>query len=93
VHRISELAVRLGPLTTNFDAGNGVRVFQWKRFDIDQTPGMATNIDTTAIYLPPQVSQTECRLSVAAPSGGNTRPDELGQWIVRGWRYSGNGCV
>src|SRR6266446_4970950 len=82
----SDLALKLGPPVTEFEADNGRRAFQWE--GEKQEPGAIVPIGTALIAVPPQ--KMGCRVSVVART---TKPNsKLGDWIIERWEWSGAGC-
>ena len=84
---VSELALRFGPPTTEFESGPGQRAFQWEHYG--QTPGVIAPIGGSLIVAGPQ--RRECRLSVVAST--NKPNPTLGDWIVQRYQWAGNGCI
>lgn len=89
---VSDVALRFGPPTAQFDTGNQHMAFQWEHQGAGQTPGMATRVGPTAIYTAPQVYATHCRLSIVARPL-KPKPASLADWQVASWEAAGNGCV
>jgi hypothetical protein len=88
---VSELALVLGPPTTQFATGNRQMAFQWEHYDEAYSPGIAVPVGNSLIYSAPHSQQRECRVSVVALTS-SPNPNQ-GDWIIKSWRYNGNGCV
>jgi hypothetical protein len=88
---VSDLALILGPPTTQFAAGTGRMAFQWEHYDEAHSPGVAVPVGNTLIYSAPHSQQRECRVSVVAHTSA-LNPN-LGDWIIDNWRYAGSGCI
>ena len=84
---VSDLALRLGPPTTDFASGNGRHAFQWET--ASQGPGAVVPLGSALIAVPPQKRQ--CRVSVVA-STSKSNPT-LGDWIIEHYEWNGNGCA
>jgi hypothetical protein len=88
---VSDLALALGPPTTQFDAGGGKMAFQWEHVIQGETAGAATGVGGTMIFNPLHPYERECRVSVVAAT---TIPNpSLGDWIIQHWEYHGNDCI
>src|ERR1700730_1269500 len=85
---VSELALVLGPPTTQFAAGSGRMAFQWEHYDEAHSPGVAVPVGNALIYSAPHSQQRECRVSVVARTSALN--PTLGDWIIDSWRYAGN---
>ena len=88
---VSELALILGPPTTQFATGNRQMAFQWEHYNEAYSPGIAVPVGNSLIYSTPHSQQRECRLSVVALTSSPN--PSLGDWITKSWRYNGNGCI
>lgn len=85
--RLSDVAARFGPPTSNFQmTDNGQMAFQWDQFAPDQPAATAPQPAGAA-------SRMNCRMWVSAlPTYGGAPTTALSYWIVQSWDSYGSDC-
>ncbi|SRR6266436_6262828 len=91
---VAQLALMLGPPTTQFSAGSGKMAFEWENYTESHVPGIAVPVGNALIYSAPHSQQGQCRISVVAHT--SVPNPTLGDWIIETWHYHsppGSNCL